>query len=98
MAEINTAEEGSSVSSQAVWRDWKWWLPYLSGIVAVCILVATLLTFTVSFARDAYQWLTWSDDIEVITFSSMAPQAFLNAGDGEIFYLISMFAEICYHR
>lgn len=78
-------ESSSSSPSSKHWRDWQWWLPYLGAIVPVLILLGSLLTFTIRFTLDAYRWLVWKDSLDVITFSSIAPQAFLNSGDGEIF-------------
>ena len=83
--EPERTKTNSSESSGKRWREWQWWLPYLGAIVPVLILLGSLLTFTIRFTLDAYRWLAWKDSLDVITFSSIAPQAFLNSGDGEIF-------------
>jgi hypothetical protein len=82
--ESDGTQTNSSASSSKRWREWQW-LPYIGAIVPVLILLGSLLTFTIRFTLDAYRWLTWKDSLNVITFSSIAPQAFLNSGDGEIF-------------
>jgi hypothetical protein len=83
--ESDETQTNSSASSSNRRREWQRWLPYLGAIVPVLILGGSLLTFTIRFTLDAYRWLTWKDSLDVITFSSIAPQAFLNSGDGEIF-------------
>jgi hypothetical protein len=64
---------------------WRAWLPHLGGLVAVTLLVGSLLTFTIKLSSDVYRGLTWKESIDVISFSSLGPQVFLNSGDGEIF-------------
>jgi hypothetical protein len=83
--ESDRTQTNSSASGIKRWREWQWWLPYVGAIVPVLILAGSLLTFTIRFTLDAYKWLVWKDSLDVITFSSIAPQAFLNSGDGEIF-------------
>ena len=85
--ESDRTQTNSSVSSSKRWREWQWSssLPRLGAIVPVLILLGSLLTFTIRFTLDTYRWLTWKDSLDVITFSSIAPQAFLDSGDGEIF-------------
>ena len=82
---MGECQKQESEKSDWDWRKWQWWLPHLGGIVAILLLVSSLLTITIRFSLDAYRWFLWKDRLEVITFSSIAPQAFLNSGDGEIF-------------
>lgn len=84
--ESDQTQTNPSAASSKRWRKWQWSsLPPLRAIVPVLILLGSLLTFTIRFTLDTYKWLTWKDSLDVITFSSIAPQAFLDSGDGEIF-------------
>ena len=88
MSDKKVAEEDQVETDSAEkdsWRKWQWWLPYAGGISAFLILLGSLLTFSISLTRDLYRAVTSKNGIEVITFSSMAPQVFLNTGDGEVF-------------
>ncbi len=57
---------------------WKWWLPYLGGIVALAALLSSPL-------MKIYRRVTWKEEVVVISFRSVGPQAFWNAGDGDVF-------------
>jgi hypothetical protein len=77
---MSEAKETTDVQSR-----WKSWLPYLGGIVAFFALLGSLLTFTASKSIEIYQQVTWKEEVVVISFISVGPQAFLNAGDGDVF-------------
>ncbi|HXT64315.1 MAG TPA: hypothetical protein VN696_14855 [Pyrinomonadaceae bacterium] len=77
---MTEAKEITDVQSRG-----KWWWPYLGGIVALATLVSSGVAFTASKSIEIYRQLTWKEEVLVISFISRGPQAFLNAGDGDVF-------------
>lgn len=77
-----TKSDRPVLQTMDVQSRWKWWLPYLGGIVALAALLSSLLTL---IAPKIYHWVTWKEEVVVISFRSVGPQVFWNAGDGDVF-------------